>query len=444
MIRNYRKRFVISVMVMVGLALLITFLVLSYAIQRNEYNSLKNTMALLIRPWDSPGESFKTLDKGGLPQIPEGEKPEDMPDGEKPGDTPQGEKPDADIKPPEGSEPPEALQDRTGQDPGAAAQSLSNEIATVIYDRSSGEISVLSDDSFIESTDISGAVEEIAELDKEFGTLRSYGLIYYKDGTGNNLQIALASTSYIRAKMARSVIMLSLAYAAAMVLVLFISVKLSKTAAKPMEDAVEMERQFVADISHDLKTPITVVLANNSILRSGKDQTVADQMQWIDSTDEAAKNMLTLVSEMLDLSQLESSERVAERESTDLSQLAEKCVLQMESVAFERGVQLESDIDEGLAAVSDRNYVQRIFSSLIENALKYEPMGGKVNVTLKKERRKAVFSVVNSGSTISAEDLPHIFERFYRGKYFRIQQSRPGHQLYRRLRPVVSTGTGQL
>ena len=194
-----------------------------------------------------------------------------------------------------------------------------------------------------------------------------------------------------------------------------ISLWLSGLAAKPMEKAVEMERQFVADISHDLKTPITVVLANNSILRSSPEATVAEEMPWVESTDLAAKNMMTLVNEMLTLSSLESVERTVKKERVDLSSVTEKSVLQMESVAYDRGVTVESEVDPGAVLVADPDHVARIVDGLLENALKYEPDGGSVLLTLKRSRKKATLAVRNKSSFISKEDLPHVFERFYRG-----------------------------
>ena len=107
--------------------------------------------------------------------------------------------------------------------------------------------------------------------------------------------------------------LLALVLVLSLALFFFISVRLSKLAARPLEKAVAMERQFVADISHDLKTPVTVILANSSILRESPDSKVSEQLQWIDSTDTAAKNMMELVSEMLTLSSLESPGRTVKK-----------------------------------------------------------------------------------------------------------------------------------
>ena len=98
----------------------------------------------------------------------------------------------------------------------------------------------------------------------------------------------------------------------------------------------------------------------------------------------------------------------------------------MESVAYDRGVELASAIGEGITVLSDHASVEKIMSGLIENALKYEPDGGRVEVELSKVRKKARFTVRNLGSLIDEEDLPHIFERFYRGDKAR---SEKGHGL---------------
>ena len=118
---------------------------------------------------------------------------------------------------------------------------------------------------------------------------------------------------------------------------------------------------------------------------------------------------------MLTLSSLESAEKTVEKQSVNLSSTAEKCVLQMESVAYERGITVEDEIDENITILSTDEYTKRICSSLIENALKYEPDGGNIKIKVGTSRKKAVFSVQNFGSMINEDDLPHIFDRFYRG-----------------------------
>ncbi len=376
MIKDYRRSFIRSIMLLTGLALLLTFAVIGVLIVRGEYNQLKNTMSIIVSPWGGIDDRFVPVNGGQQPPEGENEKPPDAPEG--------------------------------------GGRIVSKDIATVIYDPESGGISILSDADLANALDLNSAVPVIVQQEKDFGTLKEYGVIYYKENAKENIKIAVASTSYMSAIILRNVLILVGAYIIIMAIMFAISMQMARRAAKPMEDAIEMERQFVADISHDLKTPITVVLANTSILKDSPQSSVEDQMQWVDSTEHAAKSMMGLVGEMLDLSALDRAERKYERTCVDISAAAEKCVLQMESLAFEKGVELVSQIPENVEVLADRNHVQRIVSGLIDNALKYEPSGGRVDVELSEEKKKAVLSVKNRGSYIAREDLPHIFERFYR------------------------------
>ena len=145
------------------------------------------------------------------------------------------------------------------------------------------------------------------------------------------------------------------------------------------------------------------------------------------STDDAAKGMMDMVNEMLTLSALDSAGQKAEIVPVDLSQAAERAALQLESLAFEKGVELVSEIPEGLSVRGERRYVERICQDLLENAIKYEPSGGKAEIRASREGKRVLLSVVNRGSYIPPEDMEHIFERFYRGDRSRGEQS--GHGL---------------
>ena len=382
MLKNYRKRFVMLNMILVGLVLLGTFIMIGTVEHTNSYNELKNTMTLVLKPWNSSKEK--------QPSRPNNN---------------HGEKNDDKKSSPEKKQNEPKVQETRYKD---------DNITTIMYDSKSKDISVLSEELSFDG-DVSEIIPEIAKQKDSFGTLYEYHIVYYREKTENEYKIAVADISYIGYRMARITVILLLAYILSMALVFFISIQLSKLAAKPMENAIEMERKFVADISHDLKTPITVILANNNIIKSNPHATVSDNLQWLDSTDNAADEMMNLINKMLTLSSLESVEKTLEKQAVNLSSIAEKCVLQMESVAYERGITVEDEITENITILSTDEYMKRICSGLIENALKYEPDGGNIKITVGTSKKKAVFSVQNFGSTINEDDLPHIFDRFYRG-----------------------------
>lgn len=203
-------------------------------------------------------------------------------------------------------------------------------------------------------------------------------------------------------------------WAGAMALFWAISRKLSAIAARPMEEAIRREKQFVADASHDLKTPLSVILANNAILMENPDAPAGTLARWLDSTQLAAKRMQQLIGEMLTLAEAERQETPLTLEPIDLADIAMKAALELESVAFEKNVTLGTDLPEKCVIRGNADYLLRIVTSLLENALKYEPAGGQVILALTQSKRKTVLSVRNPGSRIPEEDLPHVFDRFYR------------------------------
>ena len=390
MLRDYRRRFVVSTMVLISLVLIVTLGIQYIMIYRNTWDEMKTTMSLVSDPWDKPGDNFRTLEPH------QWDKAEDEREKHVPSD---------------GVE-------RTGREGSERGQ-----IITVFYTSDTDSISILQRDNIeLDSALIYDAVRAAEGREESFGVVREMDLIYYREALPDSVKYAFADVSYVRARLVKSFLELLIIFVMALVLFYFISRWLAKRAAKPMEQAMEMERQFVADISHDLKTPITVIIANNSILRSDPESKVGEQLQWIESTDTAAKNMMQLIEQMLTLSSLESVTQAVKREPLNLSHIVEKCTLQLESLAYDRRIELQTDIPENISVVGDREYAERICTGLVENALKYEPDGGQVHIQLIQQRKKVLFRVKNAGSVIAPEDLPHIFERFYRGDKTRNRQ----------------------
>ena len=205
---------------------------------------------------------------------------------------------------------------------------------------------------------------------------------------------------------------------------LIISLFFSRWALKPVAEAWDREHRFVADVSHDLKTPLAVILANNAILRDNPDATVTEMGQWVESTETEALEMNTLVNDMLELARFDAADagqaqvgaKAANATALDFSTIVEEQALMFESVAYDRGVELASAVEPGCSVLGQAQAVSRLVSSLIDNACKYTPAGGRITVTLAKapDGKSCAFAVNNTGAVISPEDLPHLFDRFYR------------------------------
>ena len=365
---DYRKRFVQFNMLLIGIVLTVMVAAVAVYMGRDYYTGLRSTMEQVVAPLHA------------FSQLPAGK-------AEKPGKNRQ------------------AFPRKLGEE---------KNISVVFYTPETGEYSILSGSDNLSEEALPGLLSAVTNQEKDFGFLPGSRVIYYKNGS-NPCKIALTGTGYLTHSMLKLCAALLGIWAGAMALFWTISRKLSAIAARPMEEAIRREKQFVADASHDLKTPLSVILANNAILMENPDAPAGTLTRWLDSTQAAAKRMQQLIGEMLTLAEAERQETPLTLEPIDLAEIAMKAALELESVAFEKNVTLDTNLPEKCVIRGNADYLLRIVTSLLENALKYEPSGGQVILALTQSKRKTVLSIRNPGSRIPEEDLPHVFDRFYRG-----------------------------
>lgn len=282
-----------------------------------------------------------------------------------------------------------------------------------VYLNDNGEIKVSNaediNEDFIES-----AVRIAYSSNNSRGNIPILNLSYMRAQTMSGTVISFVSRENLQMKVRHSIIVSSVAGIISLLLFFYISKHLSELAIQPIEKAWEQQKQFLADASHDLKTPLTVILANNNILSSHKDESVASQMKWIESTGEEAGRMSELVNKMLELAKSENMKQELVFSDTDLSELAESSILQFEVIAFEKNVQIESSIAPSVIAKTHGATFSKILEILFDNAIKYSPKNEKITVSLVQSSQQVKFKITNRGEAIKKEDLPHIFERFYR------------------------------
>lgn len=249
----------------------------------------------------------------------------------------------------------------------------------------------------------------------------------------DTLRIALVDTSTGDELLYKQALQ-DLAIIAVALLVLFaITWWLSGWVLRPVENAWEQQQRFVSDASHELKTPLAVILANTQILQA-QDDISEDAMRWIDSTADEANHMKSLVGDLLQLARADEtaagvSSKAVRNIDINFSEMVESASLEFDVVAFERGCMIETDITEGLHVQGDPEWLERLVRILIDNACKYGVPGSDVTVRLAKSGSHVNLSVHNCGNPIDPEDLPHVFERFYRSDKARSREGEGGFGL---------------
>jgi signal transduction histidine kinase len=201
----------------------------------------------------------------------------------------------------------------------------------------------------------------------------------------------------------------------------FVSRMFANRAMRPAAESFEKQRRFVADASHELKTPLAIIDANaEAALSVSGAQLDGQAAMFIGRIEEESGRMRGLIDSLLYLARTEDDGAHGDSSSevlpTDLSKAAEDEIGRIETVLFERGVALEfvNRHEGALLVKADGERIRQAVLILLDNALKYTDRGGKVTAETGVVGRSGYVTVTNTGEGISAEDLPHIFDRFYR------------------------------
>ena len=179
---------------------------------------------------------------------------------------------------------------------------------------------------------------------------------------------------------------------------------------QPVEEAFVRQKQFVADASHELKTPLAVISANAEVLEQeiGENEYLGYIRSEVRRTDALVRNLLTLA-------RMDQQETAAEMKSFDMSHAMLDVALPFESTVFEAGKTLTMDIPEGIDCVGNEEMIKQLAVILMSNALKYSDEGGRIEISLATKGKQRELRVFNTGNPIPPEDQERIFDRFWRG-----------------------------
>lgn len=277
---------------------------------------------------------------------------------------------------------------------------------------------------------LENAAEQAQTLSDGHGFLNSLGVYYLKSTKGEKELIAFADEQSVSGWKSLAPLLGGVGFGA-LVLFFIVSLIFSKWALRPVETSWHQQQQFVADASHELKTPLTVMAADVAILKRHPDRTIASQSQWIESIEAENKGMQELVNDMLLLANTDTQEYAStqQMEQVDLSKLLNANILQFEPLAYERNISFFAAIAENVVIIGNCDKLQRLINVLVDNAFKYVAKEGSISLNLTIQKNSALLSVSNSGAPIPDEDIPFIFDRFYRSDKARTHNEKHGYGL---------------
>lgn len=193
----------------------------------------------------------------------------------------------------------------------------------------------------------------------------------------------------------------------ALVVFFFLSRFLARKIVEPLEDGYKKQKQFISDAGHELKTPVSVVSANAELL----ERELGDN-QWLKNIQYENERMGILVGQLLDLARAENVKQ--QFEEINFSRLVAGEALPFESVAFEKGINLNTNITDDIKVMGNSIQLKQVVSVLLDNAIKHSVGNSDVTLNLIKANNYVNLSVVNKGEEISKEHREKLFERFYR------------------------------
>ena len=188
-----------------------------------------------------------------------------------------------------------------------------------------------------------------------------------------------------------------------------IAKKISKTIVKPVEETFGKQKQFISDDSHELKTPLAVIEANADVLENE-----VKNNKWIQYIQNEIESMNTLINELLTLTKIENIDNMRELKQINLSKELEIIVAMFESMAYEKQVIINSNIKENIEMKANKEDIEHIISTLLDNAIKHTESKERVIVELNREKNNIVIQIKNYGEPIPEDEREKIFERFYR------------------------------
>lgn len=256
--------------------------------------------------------------------------------------------------------------------------------------------------------DILNMTKELQKDKKRFGSIDDYIYVVRTLRSGNTVYIFVDNKEAMQNSKQFFIVSIFI-FLLSVIVFTIISYYLSRWMIKPSEKAIKNQKIFVANISHDLKTPITIIKANADLIENEVKN--KESIKYIKQETEKLNH---LVNEMLTLTRIDNTISKENFKSFNFGDSLFDVVLPFESIAYEKGIRFNINIDEVTDYFGDESNIQKLAEILIDNAMSYTAKGGIVDVDAYENSKVVTLSVTNTGEPISDEKKVEIFDRFYR------------------------------
>ncbi|MBR3436793.1 MAG: HAMP domain-containing histidine kinase [Lachnospiraceae bacterium] len=400
MFNRSRKKIILSIMGSLILLFVVTLSVILLA----SYREIRQRDARMLEHYV---ETYRPR------QVPEGQTdPGSLPDGQ-----------DGQAIPPDGQNSPFDPQDGQGHGPGRKQdeppidERMDYRLSTFYSVAFQEDGSVLSVDTgdrgLYEEEELIRIAKELAEGDRQSG--RTGSLSYIVSPRSGYTLVAFMDNTVTENSLNMLVRNILIVGGAALIVLFFLALFLSKRIIRPLEENDRQQKQFISDASHELKTPVAVIGANAELLSRE-----LGENEWLGNIQYENERMGGLVKQLLDLSRAENTE--TPMETVDLSRIVTGEALAFESLAFEQGKTIASDVAEEIHVMGNEPQLAQLVSVLLDNAVRHS-LGNEILLSLKQEGHMAELFVENEGEEIPEEKRAHLFDRFYR-----IDEAREGEE----------------
>lgn len=283
---------------------------------------------------------------------------------------------------------------------------MDHTIYTILLDEDNNIKEIINHSSKEDNTNIKKLAQNILNQNPKKESTNLYFDNYSYAYSKNNYLIILDNTT-TRESLVKSFSISLLLFILLEGIIILLSNIVTNFITRPVKESFERQKRFIADASHELKTPLSVIIASIDAYETTNDK------KWINNTKNEIERMNGLITNLLELSTSEYKDNFSFK-TNNLSKVIELSSLTFEGRAFEKNIKISLELEKDINMNMDTNSIKQLIEILLDNAIKHSKKGEKIKIILKKTKNNIILLVKNKGDEIKQEDQEKIFERFYR------------------------------